>query len=332
MIDVRQRTRAICLLASVALGAVPYLHAEEMLPVIDTHIHYWNWPRDDGARFPDPEDERLAWLQGDRTLKEYAADSPGAFRRIGGIILVESSVNIPQGGDFVDANEYMLRVADREELIIGVVGKLSFRDPDFEPRLRELAGHAEFVGLRVPGSELELVDGRLREETLEALGLMASLGLSMDVLSGITMPQIAAVAEQLPAGLRMVINHFGPIRGDGLAVSPDYAAAIESMADLPDVFMKVSDIQRRSAGTAGASWPTPFAGSADLEPYRARLDLLYQAWGPRRLMWGSNWPVSEVAGPYGQQLRILDAYLKDKDDEAAEWVYRRTALRAYGLK
>jgi len=311
-----------CLFVGFACSAPASVPPTPM--IIDSHIHLWTLPRADGADFP-PRDGRLPWLQRDCAMDDYRAT--GCGERVDGVVLVESSVGL-SGEALMRSNRLMLEEAERDTAIVAVVGKLDLLDPEFEARLAVLAESPLFAGLRVGGSILEET-GNLRSEARAALGAMAERGLAADTLQ-FSLPELAALAPELPPGLAVVANHLGR-KERRFEVEEAWLEGLRAVAPYPSINVKISDIQQASEAARGGEGVL-FAGETDPEPYRPLFEALYAHLGPDRLIFGTNWPVSDSAGECGQQIAIVEALLADKGPAARRKILGENAARVYGIE
>jgi len=207
-------------------------------------------------------------------------------------------------------------------LLAGVVGWADLTAPavaDAVAGLRALPGGSFLCGIRHPVL-VEPDPGWLaRPAVLRGLHALASAGLSFDI---VTLPHqlLAAVtaARSVPE-LTFVLDHLGgpPAEsGQGARAGP-WASAIRDLAALPNVACKLSGMH------------TSAAHADDLRPY---YETVLAAFGPDRLLFGSDWPVSTLAAPYAQvsdMYRELTAQLSAAEQLA---IFDRTARRVYRLR
>ena len=119
---------------------------------------------------------------------------------------------------------------------------------------------------------------------------------------------VASLAELFPE-LRIVINHCAGVPIDGREPLPTWIGGILSAAQYPNVYCKVS-------GLASATRQTP--APDDVEFYAPTLDLLWEAFGEDRLIYGSDWPVCSRFAEYSSVLRVVREYFEAKGEDAAE--------------
>jgi predicted TIM-barrel fold metal-dependent hydrolase len=226
-------------------------------------------------------------------------------------ILVEASPRI-------EDNQWLLDLADENPSILGVVGNLPVGDLEFRGHLELFAKNPLFRGIRIREKELVDFSGASYVEDLRHI---AAQGLSVDVLGGPAMlPNIVKLTETVPT-LRMIINHFPFDASTDSFVRDAAERAMENLATRPNVFAKVSNIVRKLA--------PEFQHAAT---YRSGLDHLWKTFGENRLLYGSNWPVSDHIAPYSTAINILKEYLAEMPIEQSEKFFWRNSRVAYDWK
>ena len=273
---------------------------------VDTHIHFYDLGREGGVVWPEEKDKRLY-----RTVlpKDFlnTAESHGVRESI----LVEASPRI-------EDNKWLLDLADENPSILGVVGNLPVGDLEFRGHLELFAKDPLFRGIRIREKELVDLSGA---SYVEDLRYIAAQGLSVDVLGGSAMlPSIVKLTETVPT-LRIIINHFPFDASTDSFVRDAAERAMENLATRPNVFAKVSNIVRKLA--------PEFQHAAT---YRSRLDHLWKTFGPNRLLYGSNWPVSTHIAPYSTAISIFKEYLDELPAEQSEKFFWRNSRVAYDWK
>jgi L-fuconolactonase len=218
--------------------------------------------------------------------------------------------------------------ASREEpaggvgLLAGVVGWTDLTAPgvaDTVAGLQALPGGEFLRGIRHPVLIEADPDWLARPAVLRSLRALAAAGLSYDIVTlPHQLPAAVTAARSVPE-LSFVLDHLGgPPAGPGReGTSEPWAAVIRSLAALPNVTCKLSGVHTRPAQASGL---------------RFYYETVLAAFGPDRLMFGSDWPVSARAATYGQvcdMYRDLTAQLSAAEREA---VFDRTARRAYQLR
>lgn len=203
-------------------------------------------------------------------------------------------------------------------LLAGVVGWTDLTAPavaDAAAGLRELPGGEFLCGIRHPVLTEPDPGWLARPAVVRGLRALAAAGLSFDI---VTLPHqlpAAVTAAQSVPELTMVLDHLGgPPVGSG--EDGPWAAAIRGLAALPNVTCKLS-----GAHTAPAR-------ASDLRPY---YQTVLAAFGPDRLMFGSDWPVSTLAAPYGAVCDLYQELTAQLSPAERDAIFDRTARRVYRL-
>ncbi|MDX3187005.1 amidohydrolase family protein [Streptomyces sp. MN03-5084-2B] len=274
---------------------------------VDAHHHLWQ-----------TSVRRHAWLDGADTAairRDYTtADLRAAAAGIDATVLVQV---LP---DFEESVEF-LAIAAAEPLIAGVVAWLDLTGSparDIE-RLRSAPGGELLTGIR------HLVQAEPdprwleREDVLAGLAAVRDAGLVYDLLvAPHQLPAATAAVRALP-GLTFVLDHLAkpPI---ATGEREPWATELATLAREPHVVAKLSGLVTEADRER---W-TP----ADLRPYA---ETALAAFGPDRLMLGSDWPVCLLAGTYAEVMDAADSLLEDLTPAEQDAVRGGTATRVYGL-
>lgn len=274
-------------------------------PLIDAHQHCWRIDAP-GVRWPTPEQAAI--------YRDFGIDELRALAQplgIGASVLVQSQ---PDDRD----TDGLLALAGDDDFIAAVVGWVDLERDDAPARIAALAAHRKLRGLRPMLQALADDDWILRPALAPALAAMQQRGLSLDALVlPRHLPVLRRLAERYPA-LPIVIDHAakpGIARGE----FDGWRDQMRALAALPQVFCKLSGLLTEAA---------PGAGAAQLRPYVA---YLLENFGPERLMWGSDWPVLNLAGDYAgwyALARELSAALSETQRTA---LFGGTAARFYRI-
>ncbi|MET9390299.1 amidohydrolase family protein [Streptomyces sp. NPDC006624] len=277
------------------------------MTVTDAHHHVWDLSVRDQDWITGPE---LAPLRRDFTLQdlEPAARAAGVSRTV----LVQT-VTVPE------ETPELLALADEHDLVAGVVGWTDLTRPGVAgelARLRELPGGRYLKGVRHQVQGEPDPEWLLRPEVLRGLAAVAEAGLVYDlVVLPHQLPACARAAAALP-GLTFVLDHLGKPPVASGALEP-WASGLRALAALPNTAAKLSGLVTEADP---ASWT-----AGDLRPYA---DVALQAFGPARLMYGSDWPVCTLGTTYGG---MLDATRRLTDPRDHARILDTTAARVYGL-
>lgn len=277
------------------------------MTVVDAHHHVWDLSVRDQDWITGPE---LAPLRRDFTMKDLASEARSAG--VARTVLVQT-VTVPE-----ETPEF-LALACEHDLIAGVVGWTDLTRPDIADelaRLRALPGGRYLKGIRHQVQGEPDPEWLLRPDVHRGLTAVADAGLVYDlVVLPHQLPACARAAAALP-GLTFVLDHLGkPPIATG-ALEP-WATGLRALAALPNTVAKLSGMVTEADP---ASWAVE-----DLRPYA---DVALEAFGPGRLMYGSDWPVSTLGAAYGD---ILDLTRRLTDPHDHPQILETTATRVYGL-
>jgi L-fuconolactonase len=275
--------------------------------IIDTHTHFYDPTRPQGVPWPQPAD---TWIY--RTVLPVHYRALAEPLGITGTVVVEAS-------PWLEDNQWLLDVVRAEPFVLGVIGNLDPQSADFPANLERFAQEPRFRGIRCGGAQ---VTGAANGSARAHLAGLARQGLTLDLQAG--MPHLAAVADlarALPT-LRIVVNHLGLVAIDGGRPDAEWLRALQTLTALPSVYMKVSAFQELSRVQPG-----PLA----LSHYEPVFDAVWQAFGPERLVFGSDWPVSARSGTLAAGLSLWREYAARQGAAAEQAVLGGNACRAYGL-
>ena len=271
---------------------------------VDAHQHFWARARGD-----------YAWLETIDAVKPirqdyYPADFE-AYRARHGIkrtVLVQAAPSIEE-------TEYMLGLADATPWIAKVVGWVDFENPDHRRHLERWARHAKFSGVRPMIQDIADTDWMLRPDVQWAYDAVCALDLTFDAL-GVPrhLGNFQRLFDRYPK-MRIVIDHClkPEIRNNRF---DDWAAAMAKIAAKTPVHCKLSGL----ATEAKADWDV-----ATLKPYA---DHVINSFGAARVMWGSDWPVVNLAGGYEAWRAAAEEIVKPVD---AERIFGGTAQEFYRI-
>jgi len=201
----------------------------------------------------------------------------------------------------------------------GVVGWVDLRSDRVEEQLAEFAGHPKFVGVRHVVQDEPDDDFMLGQDFLRGIEALRQFNLTYDIL---------IYPKHLPAAVRLVerfpeqpfvLDHIAkPSIRDG-SLSP-WREQMRRLGAFPHVHCKVSGMVTEADWSA---WKP-----ADFAPY---LDIVFEAFGSARLMYGSDWPVSLLAARYEQVVRLASDYVAPLSQTAQQGFFGDNARKFYGL-
>jgi L-fuconolactonase len=273
--------------------------------VIDAHHHLW-----------DPTRREYPWMAGeplDPIRRPYTVDDLRAVTKAAGVhatVLVQTVSSEEETAEF-------LATAEAEPVIAGVVGWADLAAPDLADRLAALRG--PLVGIRHQVENEPDDDWLLRPEIVAGLSTVAAAGLAYDLLvRPAQLPAAAEVALRLPE-LRLVLDHAAkpPIAAGGWE---PWASGVAALAARENVVCKLSGL------VTEADWSAWEVGH--LRRYTGHV---LEVFGPQRLLFGSDWPVCELAASYEVVLDAAVALTGSLSDAERLAVFEHNARRTYGL-
>lgn len=271
--------------------------------IIDAHQHFWQLSRGD-----------YGWLTPDLNVLYHDFMPPDLMPHltqggIDGTILVQAA---PTSAE----TEFLLGIADRIPLVLGVVGWVDFESKSARHEIATLAKHPKLVGLRPMIQDIADDDWMLRSDLAPAFEAMIQHNLTFDALVlPRHLPQMRQLLSRHPR-LRTVINH-GAKPNIAAGQFDTWASDIATIAKESEAYCKFSGLLTE----AGNGWT-----ASDLAPFVAHL---FDNFGTERLIWGSDWPVLNLAASYETWLDMATAFIPNGRDKEA--VMGTNAINLYRL-
>lgn len=273
--------------------------------IIDTHTHFFDPTRPQGIPWPKPNDGPLY-----RTVLPEHFCALAKPEGVTGTVVVEAS-------RWPEDNQWILDLAVNNPVIVGFVGNLNPSEPDFETQLNRFAANPLFRGIRLGRSPMQYL---LPDNLYDIAKKLADRDLEADLLIQTEeLEATATLAKRLPE-LRIVINHIAHVAVTGNTPNAEWVNAIHNVAKHPNVYMKASALAERAQ-----TQPAP----TDVAYYEPTLDVLWNAFGEDRLIYGSNWPVCERAASYQNVINIVKAYFNAKGQVATDKYFCHNGKAAY---
>ena len=283
---------------------------EDSIPIIDTHIHLFDPTRPQGVPWPEKNDSVL-----------YQPALPRRYRDVNSGLGIVGAIEV-EASPWLEDNQWVLDIAEKDEIIVGTVGNLEPGQPEFRKQLERFHRNPLFRGIRY--GKLwgrNLAEQVPRPEFISDLRTLADAGLTLDTAN--QDPELIAatvtVSDRVP-NLRIVIDHLPQMDPPADASARSQVEKdLRELGRRPQVYVKVSEVLRRVNGSV--SYETSF--------YRDRLDQVSETFGPDRVLYGSDWPNSDRWGSYPQVLKIVREYFLGKGREAAEKYFWKNSVAAY---
>ena len=270
---------------------------------LDAHQHFWSY---DAAQYP--------WIPpGSPLHRSWLPDDLAVLQKPLGF---DGSIAV-QARQVVGESDWLLGLADNHANVKGVVGWVDLRSDRVEADLARLAAHPKFVGVRHVVQEEPDDEFMLGKDFQRGISKLQGFGLTYDIL---------IFPNQLEAAIRLAENFpLQPFVLDHIAKPPIKAGTIEPwksqlrrLAQLPNVHCKVSGMLTEADHK---SWQP--------EQFRPYLDAVFEAFGPSRLMYGSDWPVCLFAGNYEQAFRLVDDYVRHLTESERAGLFGGNCERFY---
>jgi L-fuconolactonase len=275
--------------------------------IIDTHHHFWHYSPDE-----------YSWIAEDQPelRRDYLPEDLGPLlgpAGVAGVISVQARQSTAE-------TTWLLQLADRHRFIRAVVGWVPLTDPTVGDLLDLFSRHPAFRGVRhVLQTEAD-PHYMLRPDFNRGLAMLKEIGLRYDLLIyPHQLPQSIDLVDRHPQQA-FILDHLArpTLRAEDL---PAWRSNLGELARRDNVYCKLS---------GGLVESTPRHWTAQqLAPY---WETALEAFGADRLMFGSNWPLTEVAGGYGRWLATVRDWAGKLSPDEQGHLFSGTALEAYGLE
>jgi len=288
-------------------GLPDFIERHQKTVIIDSHHHFWKYSAAEYGWLGDKPGDDMAALRRDFL--------PPDLRAVLTACGVDAAVSV-QARQSLEETNWLLDMAECHDFIRGVVGWVPLADPGVAGILEQLATRKKLKGVR------HIVQGEpddrflLRDDFNRGINALAAYDLVYDIL---------IYERQLPAAIefvdrhpnqRFVLDHIAKPRIRDGVISP-WRENMRELARRENVYCKISGVATEADFR---NWT-----AAQLRPY---IDAALGAFGPKRVMFGSDWPVCLAAIPYMDWLMMVSAMFAP---DSAGWVMGRTAELVYCL-
>lgn len=288
---------------------LPVFGSDTLLPRIDTHIHLYDTRREGSSTFLDPvKHEKIYFPHFARQFVDTA--SPAG---IDYAVVVEASQRR-------EDNFWLMQHVDSSDALVAFIANLDPRDPHYLGDLDSLCTYDKFRGIRIrPSTPINIAE----PDIMASFAHLARKNLVLELGgNGVDPKTITAIARRFPS-LNIIMNHLAGIRMQGDQVAPgDYLDRLSEFAREPNVYCKISALYTLIGQSPAPSNP---------DVYKSIVDPVIDAFGPDRVLFGSNWTLSDMHGSYGDMISMLDQYLDGREDLAPEQFYYLNTIKAYGI-
>ena len=214
---------------------------------------------------------------------------------------------------------WLLDLASASSVIRGVVGWVPLTSSDLNRELETLAAHRKLKAVRHVVHDESDDFYILREDFNRGVAALKEFDLGYDILIFERhLPQTIKFVDRHPTQI-FVLDHIGKPRIKNGYLEP-WSTVLAELAHRENVYCKLSGMVTEGNWS---SW-----AENDLLPY---FEVVLEAFGPRRIMFGSDWPVVLVASPYKRWVDIVRRMISSLSDEEQDWIMGKTAVEAYQL-
>ena len=283
---------------------------EPAIPIVDSHIHLFDPTRPQGVPWP-PKDNSIL----------FKPALPARYEKIARPFGVVGAIEI-EASPWLEDNQWVLDLAEKNPIIVGTVGDLEPGKSDFRNQLDRFHRNPLFRGIRYGNLWGRDLGARLSEPAFVAdLKLLQEAGLELDTANPdpTLINHVVRLTDKLPR-LRIVIDHLPQLEPPNTpGAERSYEQDLLELGKRQNVYVKVSQVLRKVNGRV----------PLDRSLYKPVLDRLWQIFGPDRLIYGSDWPNSDLWGTYAQVIGIVRPYFLSKGRDAAEKYFWRNSAAAY---
>lgn len=274
---------------------------------IDAHQHFWEL-----SRFP------YEWLQADGMQPIRRDFGPADLEPHLQACGVDRSILVQTQHDPAE-NAWGLELCQQHPFLAGLVGWIDLRAADCEEQLLYWRSFPAFLGVRHITQDEPDADFIIRAETLQGLRILEKHRVPFDLLFYVEhLPHAETVARACP-DLPLVLDHLAKPRiREGIRA--DWEPAFRAAARCENLTCKLSGMVTEADW---AHWKPE-----DFLPY---LETALEAFGPERLMFGSDWPVCELAARYEQVHGLIQDFIARLSPHEQQAILGGTAARVYGI-
>jgi L-fuconolactonase len=274
---------------------------------IDSHHHFWKYSAAEYGWI----DDAMAVLRRDFLPDDLKREI--AHADIHGVVSVQARQS-------VEETEWLLSLAEKNDFIKGVVGWVPLAEPGVREVIEKIAANPKLRAVRhVVQAE---PDDRfiLREDFNRGVSVLKDFGLVYDILIFERhLPPSIEFVDRHPKQV-FVLDHIAKPRIKENVIEP-WRKNIKELARRENVYCKVSGMVTEAGYT---TW-----SEDQLRPY---FDTVLEAFGPKRLMFGTDWPVCLAATSYVRWVELVHRVAEKLSVDERAWLFGKTAIQAYKLQ
>jgi len=306
-----RRTFIASTAATTAAMTLPQADAAPAsIPIIDCHIHLFDPTRPQGVPWPDKKDTVL-----------YKPAYMDRYRKVTAGLGVVGAIEV-EASPWFDDNQWVLDLAAKDKMLVGTIGDMEPEKPAFRKQLDTLHKNPLFRGIRYGNLwDRDFTAMLNKPEFIAGLKALADADLVMDSANPTPklIEDLLHLTDKVPT-LRIVLDHLPRLEKPADAgARKAYEANLHEFGKRKQVFGKVSGVVKKVNGKA----------PEDLPAYKETMDEMWEVFGENRLVYGSDWPNSDLYAEYPVELRIVTKYFAAKGQAASEKYFWKNSLAAY---
>jgi predicted TIM-barrel fold metal-dependent hydrolase len=251
----------------------------------------------------------------------YKSALPDRYRKIAQPFGIVGAIEV-EASPWLEDNQWVLDIAAKDKIIVGTVGDLEPDKPDFPHNLERFHKNPLFRGIRYGNLwGRDFTAGVSNRTVIANLKLLADADLAMDSANPDPklIHDIVRLTDRIPS-LRVIVDHLPRLeKPKNTAALKNYEADLRELGKRPRVYCKVSGAVQRVNGKI----------VEDPSFYKQTIDELWDVFGENRLLYGSDWPNSDLWAEYPVEFRIVKTYFDAKGRPAAEKYFWKNSLAAY---
>jgi L-fuconolactonase len=302
------RRKFVASAASVA--ALPLQAEPDPIPIIDTHVHFFDTTRPQGVPYPDPNG-----------IPGVPVATPETYRKAVARLGIVGAIEV-EASPWVEDNLWVLEIAAKDTIVVGTIGNLEPDKPEFPEYLERYHRNPLFRGIRYGNLwKRSLTKAIDNPDFISGIKLLSAADLTFDTANPNKelLKAIIRLTDKVP-DLRVVLDHMPTLDVPSEpAGRHEYEATLRELARR-NTFAKLSAVAQRVNGQV----------QTDLAFYKPRLDLLCDVFGEDRVVFGSDWPNSTGNWvSYQVMLPIVQRYFQGRGRAAAEKYFWKNSITAY---